>query len=46
MTKSAVPHLDAVSDEPYNPEVHNRHTIFAGTHVIQTRFYGDQEVTN
>ncbi|XP_023338500.1 probable cation-transporting ATPase 13A3 isoform X3 [Eurytemora carolleeae] len=44
VTKSAVPHLDAASDEPYNPEVHNRHTIFAGTHVIQTRFYGDQEV--
>ena len=31
-------------DEVYDPETHVRNTIFAGTEVIQTRYYGDQEV--
>ncbi|XP_056132320.1 polyamine-transporting ATPase 13A3 [Lampris incognitus] len=26
-------------NEPYNTEEHKRHTLFCGTHVIQTRFY-------
>jgi len=44
VTKSALPRLEDGSDETFNPETHKRHTIFAGTQVIQTRFYGDQEV--
>lgn len=28
----------------YAPDSHRRHTLFAGTEVIQTRYYGDQAV--
>jgi len=48
VTKSALPHLDAPTDgshpETYEPEVHKRHTLFAGTSVIQTRYYGTSKV--
>jgi len=44
VTKAALPPCDESSDEIYSPEMHKRHTIFAGTQVIQTRFYGDQQV--
>ena len=47
VTKSALPHhdLDAEAEaETYDPEVHKRHTLFAGTTVIQTRFYGQSVV--
>ena len=27
------------ADSAYNTEEHKRHTLFCGTHVIQTRFY-------
>ncbi|CAK1553646.1 unnamed protein product [Leptosia nina] len=30
--------------EVYSTENHKRHTLFAGTHVIQTRFYGNNQV--
>ena len=30
--------------EIFNPENHKRHTLFCGTHVIQTRYYGDANV--
>ncbi|CAH1993211.1 unnamed protein product [Acanthoscelides obtectus] len=30
--------------ELYDPETHKRHTLFAGTHMIQTRFYGGENV--
>ncbi|XP_022117134.1 polyamine-transporting ATPase 13A3 [Pieris rapae] len=30
--------------EIYSTENHKRHTLFAGTHVIQTRFYGNNQV--
>ncbi|CAG5040027.1 unnamed protein product [Parnassius apollo] len=33
-----------VSPEVYSTETHKRHTLFAGTHVIQTRFYGNNQV--
>ncbi|CAB3243695.1 unnamed protein product [Arctia plantaginis] len=33
-----------VSPEIYSTEGHKRHTLFAGTHVIQTRFYGNNQV--
>ncbi|XP_041976131.1 polyamine-transporting ATPase 13A3-like [Aricia agestis] len=32
------------SQEIYSTETHKRHTLFAGTHVIQTRFYGNNQV--
>ncbi|XP_013188723.1 polyamine-transporting ATPase 13A3 [Amyelois transitella] len=32
------------STEIYSTEGHKRHTLFAGTHVIQTRFYGNNQV--
>ena len=40
VTKSAVPYDDE-SDETYDVEKHKRHTLFAGTSVIQTRCYGE-----
>ncbi|CAH2236992.1 jg9485 [Pararge aegeria aegeria] len=33
-----------ISTEAYSTETHKRHTLFAGTHVIQTRFYGNNQV--
>ena len=30
--------------ETYDPETHKRHTLFAGTTVIQTRYYGQSVV--
>ncbi|XP_059062171.1 polyamine-transporting ATPase 13A3-like [Achroia grisella] len=33
-----------ISPEVYSTEGHKRHTLFAGTHVIQTRFYGNNQV--
>ncbi|KAJ0179942.1 hypothetical protein K1T71_004533 [Dendrolimus kikuchii] len=32
------------SPEVYSTDSHKRHTLFAGTHVIQTRFYGNNQV--
>ncbi|CAH0627196.1 unnamed protein product [Chrysodeixis includens] len=32
------------SAEIYSTEGHKRHTLFAGTHVLQTRFYGNNQV--
>ena len=32
------------ASELYDPDVHKRHTLFCGTHVIQTRYYGDAKV--
>jgi hypothetical protein len=37
--RSALPYDDE-SDEGYEVEKHKRHTLFAGTSVIQTRCYG------
>ncbi|GBP44393.1 Probable cation-transporting ATPase 13A3 [Eumeta japonica] len=33
-----------MSTEVYSTDTHKRHTLFAGTHVIQTRFYGNNQV--
>ena len=44
VTKSALPHQDHDSTETYDPEAHKRHTLFAGTSVIQTRYYGTSVV--
>ncbi|KAK2177445.1 hypothetical protein NP493_592g01064 [Ridgeia piscesae] len=32
------------ANEVYSPEMHKRHTLFSGTQVIQTRYYGDSKV--
>lgn len=40
-TKTPITHYD----ETYNPTTHKRHTLFCGTKVIQTRFYGNNHVT-
>ena len=48
VTKSALPHQDVASSldrvETYDTETHKRHTLFAGTTVIQTRYYGQSTV--
>lgn len=44
VTKSCLSKLDIENDEIYSTEGHKRHTLFAGTAVIQTRYYGDQAV--
>ena len=42
VTKTALTH-DA-DDELYGTETHKRNTLFAGTSVIQTRYYGESHV--
>ena len=46
VTKSALPLADFndENEEHYDPERHKRHTLFAGTAVIQTRYYGQSHV--
>eukprot|EP00092_Neocalanus_flemingeri_P007619 GFUD01008222.1.p1 GENE.GFUD01008222.1~~GFUD01008222.1.p1 ORF type:complete len:1156 (+),score=221.75 GFUD01008222.1:90-3557(+) len=44
VTKSCLSKLDIEDDEVYSTEVHKRHTLFAGTAVIQTRYYGEKAV--
>ncbi|XP_068175021.1 polyamine-transporting ATPase 13A3 isoform X1 [Antennarius striatus] len=33
-----------VTDDVYSTEEHKRHTLFCGTHIIQTRYYTDELV--
>ncbi|KAK7501877.1 hypothetical protein BaRGS_00006963 [Batillaria attramentaria] len=42
VTKTPLTHQD--DQELYSPEVHKRNTLFAGTHVVQTRYYGTAKV--
>ncbi|XP_006819618.1 polyamine-transporting ATPase 13A3-like [Saccoglossus kowalevskii] len=46
VTKTPLPHSHDVSEESafYNPDEHKRHTLFCGTHIIQTRYYGSEKV--
>ncbi|XP_067950022.1 polyamine-transporting ATPase 13A3-like [Watersipora subatra] len=44
VTKTPLPN-PANSTIMYDPKHHAKHTLFCGTHVIQTRFYGDQAIT-
>ncbi|KAB0799201.1 hypothetical protein PPYR_07081 [Photinus pyralis] len=32
------------SDELYDSVTHKRHTLFSGTHILQTRYYGGEQV--
>ena len=51
VTKTPLPHSKRSSSCPaeereklYNPERHKKHTLFSGTKVIQTRYYGHARV--
>ncbi|XP_057652455.1 polyamine-transporting ATPase 13A3-like isoform X1 [Diorhabda carinulata] len=41
VTKTALPNVPGVA---YDPKEHGRHTLFCGTHVIQTRYFGNEKV--
>lgn len=41
VTKTPLPNLDDVA---YDGKEHARHTLFCGTQIIQTRYYGDEYV--
>ncbi|CAG0881036.1 unnamed protein product, partial [Darwinula stevensoni] len=42
VTKTQLTHTE--DEEIYSSEIQKRHTLFAGTRVIQTRFYGQNKV--
>ena len=47
MTKTPLPNPRLLPNQPkilYNVKEHGRHTLFCGTQVIQTRYYGKQKV--
>ncbi|XP_024124360.1 probable cation-transporting ATPase 13A3 isoform X2 [Oryzias melastigma] len=44
VTKTSLPSSGHEAAEIYNMEEHKRHTLFCGTHVIQTRFYAGEVV--
>lgn len=47
ITKTPIPNpalLRAQLDETYNAKEHAKHTLFCGTKVIQTRYYGSEKV--
>ena len=47
VTKTPLPNPrgGAATEDPcYDAKEHSRHTLFCGTKVIQTRFYGKQRV--
>lgn len=47
VTKTNLPNPgegDKEGDVAYSMEEHKRHTLFCGTHVIQTRFYSGELV--
>ncbi|XP_041695692.1 polyamine-transporting ATPase 13A3 isoform X1 [Coregonus clupeaformis] len=47
VTKTNLPNPgegDKEGDEAYSMEEHKRHTLFCGTHIIQTRFYSGELV--
>jgi cation-transporting ATPase 13A2 len=41
VTKTGLPNLP---DIIYDPKEHARHTLFCGTQVIQTRYFGNEKV--
>ncbi|XP_060532708.1 polyamine-transporting ATPase 13A3 isoform X2 [Cylas formicarius] len=41
VTKTALPNIQGLT---YDPKEHARHTLFCGTQVIQTRYFGDEKV--
>jgi magnesium-transporting ATPase (P-type) len=43
VTKTQLSHQE--DTEVYSAELHKRHTLFSGTKVLQTRYYGHAKVT-
>ncbi|KAJ8320109.1 hypothetical protein KUTeg_001696 [Tegillarca granosa] len=43
VTKTPLTHQE--DEEIYSPDRHKRHTLFSGTHIVQTRYYGHARVT-
>lgn len=41
VTKTALPNTKGIQ---YDPKEHGRHTLFCGTQVIQTRYFGNEKV--
>uniref|UniRef100_A0A3P8T5U2 Polyamine-transporting ATPase 13A3 n=1 Tax=Amphiprion percula TaxID=161767 RepID=A0A3P8T5U2_AMPPE len=44
VTKTSLPSSDEEATRAYDIEEHKKHTLFCGTHVIQTRFYAGELV--
>lgn len=44
VTKTSLPSSGDEAARSYSMEEHKRHTLFCGTHVIQTRFYAGELV--
>ncbi|XP_077998030.1 polyamine-transporting ATPase 13A3-like [Glandiceps talaboti] len=44
VTKIPLPNSESERSNYYNPDEHKRHTLFCGTQVIQTRYYGSEKV--
>ncbi|XP_022090369.1 probable cation-transporting ATPase 13A3 [Acanthaster planci] len=47
VTKTPLPCVsgsDGEEDSGYNADKHKRHTLYCGTHIIQTRYYGGEMV--
>ncbi|XP_069568613.1 polyamine-transporting ATPase 13A3-like isoform X2 [Brachyistius frenatus] len=44
ITKTSLPSSGEEASRSYNMEEHKKHTLFCGTHVIQTRFYSGELV--
>lgn len=44
VTKTSLPSSGEEAARSFNMEEHKRHTLFCGTHVIQTRFYAGELV--
>lgn len=44
VTKTSLPSSGEDAAWTYSTEEHKRHTLFCGTHVIQTRFYAGELV--
>ncbi|XP_070560600.1 polyamine-transporting ATPase 13A3-like isoform X8 [Ptychodera flava] len=44
ITKTPLPNNEQEANVIYSPEEHKRHTLYCGTQVIQTRYYGSELV--
>ncbi|XP_071500491.1 polyamine-transporting ATPase 13A3-like [Diadema antillarum] len=47
VTKTPLPHpppMEGEKPQYYSPDDHKRHTLFCGTKIIQTRYYGSERV--
>lgn len=44
VTKTSLPSAGEEGARSYNMDEHKKHTLYCGTHVIQTRFYAGELV--